>query len=325
MSFINYLSERPKLTQLGIVLIVFFILMSMTGQYHDLIVERHLFTKSIIKGEIQSSAGFAESMSMILNWQLPPQLVRIPELTFYHPVINTSATYVLIALLVTAGLLYKSFAESVNKSQWLSVNWFQIISKGFVGIIVGLLLIPTLYNWFFGEVTRSTFWEIPTMLQDFSEYLMFEFWVTPVYDPEIDDYEDYGRVRLFTRAIGASLLFLITLIRELLIGGFETVVSLANVFSDQSGWDWLGENKDKWYSSIPAIPWTVLTAGAFILGYKLKGVGLSILAGFSCIYLAVFGQWEPAMQTLSLVLVAAPVSVLLGVIWGVLAYKSSTV
>ncbi len=97
MNFINYLSERPKLTQLGIVLIVFFILMSMTGLYHDLIVERHLFAKSVVKGEIQSSVGFAESMSMILNWQLPPQLVRIPELTFYHPVINTSATYVGVA------------------------------------------------------------------------------------------------------------------------------------------------------------------------------------------------------------------------------------
>ena len=325
MNFINYLSERPKLTQFGIVLIVFFILMSMTGLYHDLIIERHLFAKSVVKGEIQSSVGFAESMSMILNWQLPPQLVRIPELTFYHPVINTSVTYVLIALLVTAGLLYKSFAESVNKSQWLRVNWFQIISKGFVGIIVGLLFIPTLYNWFFGEVTRSTFWEIPMMLQDFSQYLIFEFWLTPVYDPEIEDYEDYGRVRLFTRAIGATLLFLINLVRELLIGGFETVVSLANIFSDQSGWDWLNENEGKWYSSVPAIPWTVLTAGAFILGYKLQGVGLSILAGFSCIYLAVFGQWEPAMQTLSFVLVAAPVSVLFGVIWGVLAYKSRTV
>ena len=67
MSFINYLSERPKLTQLGIVLIVFFILMSMTGQYHDLIVERHLFAKSVIKGGIQSTAGCAESMSVILN------------------------------------------------------------------------------------------------------------------------------------------------------------------------------------------------------------------------------------------------------------------
>ena len=50
MSFINYLSERPKLTQFGIVLIVFFILMSMTGLYHDLIVERHLFAKSVVKG-----------------------------------------------------------------------------------------------------------------------------------------------------------------------------------------------------------------------------------------------------------------------------------
>ena len=73
MNFINYLSERPKLTQFGIVLIVFFILMSMTGLYHDLIVERHLFAKSVVKGEIQSSVGFAESMSMILNWQLRPR------------------------------------------------------------------------------------------------------------------------------------------------------------------------------------------------------------------------------------------------------------
>ena len=52
MNFINYLSQRPKLTQFGIVLIVFFILMSMTGLYHDLIVERHLFAKSVDKGEI---------------------------------------------------------------------------------------------------------------------------------------------------------------------------------------------------------------------------------------------------------------------------------
>jgi glycine betaine/proline transport system permease protein len=41
--------------------------------------------------------------------------------------------------------------------------------------------------------------------------------------------------------------------------------------------------------------------------------------------LAVFGQWDPAMETLSFVLVAAPVSGILGVIWGVLAYKSKSV
>ena len=135
MNFINYLSERPKLTQLGIVLIVFFILMSMTGHFHDLIVERHLFAKSVVKGEIQSSVGFAESMSMILNWQLPPQLVRIPELTFYHPVINTSATYVLIALLVTAGLLYKSFQRvSINHSGYVSIG-FKLLARALLALL----------------------------------------------------------------------------------------------------------------------------------------------------------------------------------------------
>ena len=67
MNFINYLSERPKLSQFGIVLIVFFILMSMTGQYHDLIVERHLFAKSVVKGEIQSSVGFSPLTTDLAN------------------------------------------------------------------------------------------------------------------------------------------------------------------------------------------------------------------------------------------------------------------
>ena len=325
MNFFNYLTERPKLIQLGFILIVFFILMSMTGEYHDLMVQRDFFAKEVNSGNIQDTVGFFESISMIFSGQLPPQLIRIPELTFYHPVISTSATYILIAILVTAGLLYKSFSDSTNKARWFSLNWSQLISKGFVGILVGLLLLPTLYNWFFGEVTRSTFWEVPKLLHDFSQYLMFDFWLTPIYDPEIEEFEDYGRVRLFTRGLGESLLFLITLIRELLIGGSNTIVTLADVFSDQSGWDWLRDNKGEWYASIPVVPWTVLTAGAFILGYKLKGMGLSILAGFGCIYLAVFGQWNPAMETLSFVLVAAPVSVVLGVIWGVLAYKSSSV
>jgi len=97
--------------------------------------------------------------------EIPPQLVRIPELTFYHPVINTSATYVLIALMVTAGFLYKSFAESVNKSNWLRVNWFQIISKGFVGIIVGIFLSTSYLNFGRHQFTTQKLKTMKTMVE----------------------------------------------------------------------------------------------------------------------------------------------------------------
>ena len=39
-------------------------------------------------------------------------------------------------------------------------------------------------------------------------------------------------------------------------------------------------------------------------------------------YIAIFGQWVPAMETLSFVLIAAPASVLLGIFMAVLAFKS---
>lgn len=47
--------------------------------------------------------------------------------------------------------------------------------------------------------------------------------------------------------------------------------------------------------------------------------------GFAFTYIAVFGQWEPSMQTLSFVLIAAPTAILIGLLLGVWSYKSKTV
>ena len=60
------------------------------------------------------------------------------------------------------------------------------------------------------------------------------------------------------------------------------------------------------------------------MGYALKGKGLALLAGLATGYIAIFGQWVPAMETLSFVLVAAPVSCVLGLLLGSVAYKSNT-
>ena len=58
---------------------------------------------------------------------------------------------------------------------------------------------------------------------------------------------------------------------------------------------------------LPAIPWTAVIMGLFILGYKLQGLSLALIASLGFFYVSIFGQWEPTMETLSLVLVTAPI------------------
>ncbi len=80
-----------------------------------------------------------------------------------------------------------------------------------------------------------------------------------------------------------------------------------------TSWDWLSENEWAYW---PALPWTVVCATTTMLGYALQGRGLAMLACFGTLYISIFGQWEPSMETLSFVLIAAPVSVILGLFLG---------
>ena len=57
----------------------------------------------------------------------------------------------------------------------------------------------------------------------------------------------------------------------------------------------------------------------------LRGVRLALLVGFALIYISIFGQWVPSMETLSFVLIAAPIAVFLGLALGIWAYKSNKV
>ncbi len=155
----------------------------------------------------------------------------------------------------------------------------------------------------------------PLVINDSVNYLMFEWWPIEVYDAEIEEYEQKPLVREFTRSMSGVVLFLIEFVREIFLGGVKTIVTF-------SGWDWATENK---WARWPGLPWTVVASGAAILGYALNGIRLALLAGLTFVYIAVFGQWEPSMQTLSFVLIAAPVSVLLGLLFGIWAYKSNTV
>ena len=169
---------------------------------------------------------------------------------------------------------------------------------------------------------NNIFWRLPSLIKGFPlwidstmEYLMFEWLPIQVYDPEIQEFEQKPLLKEITRSLSHSVNFLILFLRDILLGGIDTIAAVTS-------WDWLEKNK---WAHWPALPWTVVAGGAIILGYKLQGSGLALLAAFSTIYISAFGQWEPSMQTLSFVMIAAPISFILGLVFGIWAYKSTAV
>ena len=181
------------------------------------------------------------------------------------------------------------------------------------------------YNLFGIEVRYYAFdmlWRLPPFLgwlpiwvNDSLYFLLNDWMLIEFWDSDLQEYKMRPLVLQITRMISASILFLIDFIREILIGGVKTVVAFTS-------WEWIDANP---WAEFPGIPWTIVTAGAIILGYKLNGKGLAILAGITMIYISVFGQWKPSMETLSFVLVAAPVSFILGLVFGIWSYRSKRV
>lgn len=162
-------------------------------------------------------------------------------------------------------------------------------------------------------------WRLPHLIAGWPErinqavdYVMFQWLPIDIYDPDIDDYEASPLLKEVTRALSAGLLFCIDFLREILLGGVKTIVAF-------TGWDYARAHPDLAW---PALPWTIVAAGATFLGYMLNGRWLALFAAFSTLYIAVFGQWEPAMETLSLVLIAAPICFVLGLLLGILAFRS---
>jgi glycine betaine/proline transport system permease protein len=156
---------------------------------------------------------------------------------------------------------------------------------------------------------------LPGAINDAVQFVMFEWFPIDVYDPDIEEFEEKPLFREITRSISNGFLYVITFVREIFLGGTKTIVAFTS-------WDFISKNP---WASWPALPWTVIAGWAIVLGYKLQGKGLAILAAFSTGYIGIFGQWEPSMQTLSFVLIAAPVSVILGLALGIWGYKNKWV
>ena len=172
------------------------------------------------------------------------------------------------------------------------------------------------------QTKYSVFWRLPAFIAwmpgwiNDSVYFLLNDWLPIEYfDSSIQETKSRPLVLHITRLISSSMLFLIQFIREILIGGVDTVVAFTS-------WDFLSANP---WAKLPGLPWTIVAGGAVLLGYKLSGKNLAIFAAITMIFISAFGQWKPSMQTLSFVLVAAPISFALGLGFGVWAYRSKRV
>ena len=178
----------------------------------------------------------------------------------------------------------------------------------------------------FGKEVRyyafDVFWRLPPLLgwlpiwiNDSLFFLMNEWMPMEFWNEDTQEFKTRPLVLQITRNLTSFMTFLIELIRDILLGGVETVVAFTS-------WDWIDKNP---WAELPGLPWTIVAAGAAILGYKLSGKGLALFAGLVMVYISIFGQWKPSMQTLSFILVAAPLSFIFGLTLGIMAFKSKRV
>ncbi|MFT4742207.1 MAG: glycine betaine/proline transport system permease protein [Yoonia sp.] len=96
-----------------------------------------------------------------------------------------------------------------------------------------------------------------------------------------------------------------------LTAGLENVLDTSgNIFYGKRRWPNLGP-----------IPWTAIAGVAAVVGYYLGGWRLAVLGGGTFIWTALIGQWKIAMETMSVLVVAAPLAFVIGLSLGIAAWK----
>ena len=104
-------------------------------------------------------------------------------------------------------------------------------------------------------------------------------------------------------------------VTRFLSGGLEFLLdAVANVLYGKHRWP-----------RIEALPWTVIASTAAVLGYYLGGWRLALLAGGTFVWAALIGQWKLTMETMSVIVVAAPFSFAIGMALGIWSWKSRRV
>ena len=75
----------------------------------------------------------------------------------------------------------------------------------------------------------------------------------------------------------------------------------------------------------PRIPWIALLAVCALVGLSVRGLGLAALVAGAFLYLAVFGQWESAMVTLSSIAITVPLGAGAGLLLGIAGFRSARI
>ncbi|WP_298917800.1 ABC transporter permease subunit [uncultured Roseobacter sp.] len=78
--------------------------------------------------------------------------------------------------------------------------------------------------------------------------------------------------------------------------------------------------KRRW-PNIGPIPWTAIAAVTGVIGYSLGGWRMALLGAGTFTWTALIGQWDIAMQTMSVLVVAAPLAFMIGLSLGIAAWK----
>lgn len=82
--------------------------------------------------------------------------------------------------------------------------------------------------------------------------------------------------------------------------------------------------KSRW-PRLDALPWSAVAGVAIVLGWWLGGWRLALLAGGTLVWTAVMGQWKWAMEMMSVIVIAAPIGFITGLLLGIWAWKSKAV
>jgi len=73
------------------------------------------------------------------------------------------------------------------------------------------------------------------------------------------------------------------------------------------------------------LPWPLSVLGVTLLGHKLGGWKVALLAGFSMLVMGLLGLWEESMQTLAIIVISVLIALLAGIPLGIWAARNDKV
>ena len=181
-------------------------------------------------------------------------------------------------------------ANNQNTKPWI-VNWWAVWAGALAFTVVCFLLKDSI-PWAF-KYPRAWTWPLRFLISDFMKWLMNDL--------------DFGlfTFRDLTRFFSWIIEQPYWLAKSLLSSGF------------------LQGRGSGAIQLFPPIPWVGVIGIVMLMGWKTGGRNLSILVGCCFLYLAVFGQWDSAMVTLSSITISVPLGIIGGLLLGIQAHRSS--